>query len=77
MSRLHEYIGTPAIPWAIVNFHELFVLPKELVAALVKSTPSLRLVSPYKEHVAQAFALFLMRVGLPHDARAFIKDGPS
>jgi len=31
----------------------------------------LRLRSPYKEHLAQAFARYFMRVGLPHDATSF------
>jgi hypothetical protein len=35
----------------------------------------LRLTSPYKEHFAQAFARFYMRVGLPHDAGSFEKAG--
>src|SRR5262249_39772943 len=35
----------------------------------------LRLHSPYREHLAQAFARYFMRVGLPHDARAFEKEG--
>jgi hypothetical protein len=37
--------------------------------------PRLRLRSPYREHLAQAFARYFMRVGLPHDARAFEKEG--
>jgi hypothetical protein len=75
MSLLHEHTGEPRFPWSVVNFHELFVLPKELVTVLVKQTPCLRLVSPYKEHVAQAFARYMMRVGLPHDAKAFMGAG--
>jgi hypothetical protein len=35
----------------------------------------LRLTSPYKEHFAQAFARFYMRVGLPHDAGSFESAG--
>jgi hypothetical protein len=30
--------------------------------------------SPYREHLAQAFARYFMRVGLPHDARAFEQE---
>jgi hypothetical protein len=30
---------------------------------------------PYREHLAQAFARYFMRVGLPHDAKAFEKEG--
>jgi hypothetical protein len=33
----------------------------------------LRLLSPYKEHLSQAFARFFMRVGLPTDIPAFKK----
>lgn len=35
----------------------------------------LRLLSPYREHLAQNFSRYFMRVGLPHDAKEFIDEG--
>jgi len=59
-----------------VDFHRIFVLPKPLVASVARSVgPRLRLRPPYREHLAQAFARYFMRVGLPHDARAFEQEG--
>ena len=40
------------------------VLVRELAAS---QGPRLRLNPPYREHLAQAFARFFMRVGLPVD----------
>jgi hypothetical protein len=51
----------------IVDFHEVFTLPREflesLLAARGRARP--RLLSPYREHLSQAFARYFMRVGLP------------
>ena len=51
----------------IVDFHEVFTLPREflesLLAARGRERP--RLLSPYREHLSQAFARYFMRVGLP------------
>lgn len=41
---------------------------KELAA---QQSPRLRLLPPYREHLAQAFARFFMRVGLPIDVPSF------
>lgn len=75
-SLLHRVAGeAPAIPWSVVNFHHLYGVPKEYLRAFVRTQPSrLRLVPPYREHLAQAFARYFMRVGLPHDAQPFIED---
>lgn len=73
---LHKRDTAPELPWSVVDFHRVFTLPKAFVtqfAALVG--PRLRLRSPYREHLAQAFARYFMRVGLPHDAKAFEKEG--
>jgi hypothetical protein len=54
------------LPLVVVDFHEVYTAPLLQVkhfAAL--PTPRLRLCPPYKEHLAQAFARFFMRVGLP------------
>jgi hypothetical protein len=60
------------IPLTVVEFSRLFVASKEALrqaSQQVQSRP--RLLSPYKEHLSQAFARFFMRVGLPSGIPAF------
>ena len=51
----------------IVDFHEVFTIPPDfpesLLAARGPDRP--RMLSPYREHLSQAFARYFMRVGLP------------
>lgn len=76
LSLLHKRDNTPALNWSVVDFHWLYTLPKTFLSGFAASLgPRLRLCSPYREHLAQAFARYFMRVGLPHDARAFEKEG--
>lgn len=76
LALLHRHADAPEMNWSVVDFHQLFVLPKSLVLDLATANGSrLRLASPYKEHLSQAFARYFMRVGLPHDAKAFVKEG--
>ena len=76
LSLLHKHEANPPLPWCVVDFHRLFTLPKQLAQQVAHTIgPRLRLRSPYREHLAQAFARYFMRVGLPHDARAFEKEG--
>jgi len=64
------------LDWSLVDFHRLHVLPKAyLEAFLARAGDRLRMSSPYREHLAQAFARYFMRVGLPHDAKAFVSEG--
>ncbi len=51
----------------VVDFHEVFSVPRRFLEALIaqRGTPRLRLLPPYREHLSQAFARFFMRVGLP------------
>ncbi len=73
---LHKREDIPSLPWAVVDFRQLFVVPKAFVSQFaVTCGDRLRLRSPYREHLAQAFARYFMRVGLPHDAGAFEKEG--
>ncbi|HTU89736.1 MAG TPA: hypothetical protein VMF69_06550 [Gemmataceae bacterium] len=75
-SLLHKREEEPSLPWSVVDFHRLFTLPKAFLSRFAASLgPRLRLRSPYREHLAQAFARYFMRVGLPHDARTFEKEG--
>jgi hypothetical protein len=76
LSLLHKREQAPQLPWSIVDFHKLFSLPKGFVKKVAaKAGPRLRLRSPYREHLAQGFARYFMRVGLPHDASAFEHEG--
>jgi hypothetical protein len=52
----------------IAFFHQIFTVPFDYIKAVAGSPqPRLRLLPPYREHLAQAFARFVMRVGLPQD----------
>jgi len=76
LSLLHKHESAPTLGWSIVDFHRLFVLPKPVVIAVARAAgPRLRLRAPYREHLAQALARYFMRVGLPHDAQAFEREG--
>lgn len=55
-------------PVRVVSFRQVFGLPFGYVVGLVhRQSPRLRLNPPYREHLGQAFARFVMRVGLPVD----------
>ncbi len=76
LSLLHKRDGAPPLGWSVVDFHRVFVLPKPVVEAVARTAgPRLRLRSPYREYLAQAFARYFMRVGLPLDADAFETEG--
>ena len=51
----------------IIDFHEVFTVPRAFLESLLvrRQRPRLRLLSPYREHLSQAFARYFMRVGLP------------
>lgn len=56
----------------IVNFHSVFGAPISLLNDLMTTQKRrLTLLSPYKEHLSQSFARFLMRVGLPSNIPPF------
>ncbi len=58
----------------IVNFRQVFGLPFDYIFQLSQQNLlRLRLLPPYREHLAQAFARFIMRVGLPVDIPPFRK----
>lgn len=76
LSLLHNRQQEPRLSWSIVDFHHLYTLPKAFTSQFAGSCgPRLRLRSPYREHLAQAFARYFMRVGLPHEAKAFETEG--
>lgn len=51
----------------VVDFHEVFTVPRSFLESLLEQRARLRLrlLPPYREHLSQAFARFFMRVGLP------------
>lgn len=62
-----EFVMPPAAgsfdDWSIVNFRELYTVDRDGV--LEVKGGFMALASPYREHLGQAFARFMMRVGLP------------
>ena len=57
----------------VVQFERVFERPKSSVESFVAAQERrLRLLPPYREHLAQAFARFFMRVGLPIDIPPFV-----
>ena len=56
----------------VIDFRMQFAVEFAQLKSLASSQkPRLRLLSPYREHLAQALARFYMRVGLPVDIPAF------
>lgn len=73
---LHKHDNEPRLDWSIVSFQRIYTIQKDfLIEVASKIGPRLRLRSPYREHIAQAFARFVMRVGLPYNARLFETEG--
>ena len=78
LTLLHERVAQPRLAWSIVDFRELHIIDRNVIDAFVTQPGHrrrLRLTSPYREHFAQAFARFYMRVGLPHEAGPFEQAG--
>jgi hypothetical protein len=56
----------------LVDLRQLFALPLLIARReALNRNQRLRLLPPYREHLAQAFARFFMRVGLPIDIPPF------
>ena len=52
----------------IVDFRNIYSLPiAQLKKIAVAAVRRFRVLPPYREHLAQAFARFFMRIGLPED----------
>jgi len=59
-------------PIRVVSFRQVFSLPYDYIKNLADPEKKrIRLLPPYREHLAQAFARFIMRVGLPVDIPSF------
>jgi len=60
--------------YLIVDFKTVFSVNLSFLNNLkLKQSPRIRLQSPYREHLSQAFARFFMRVGLPTSIPRFEK----
>ncbi|MCT2535692.1 hypothetical protein NC661_06535 [Aquibacillus koreensis] len=56
----------------LVDFRNVFTVPFNYIKDKASiGNNRLRLKSPYKEHLSQAYAKFFMRVGLPSDIPSF------
>lgn len=63
--------------FALIDFHAVFTLSVSLVRDFAQSAGDrLRLLPPYREHLAQSLARTFMRVGLPTDILPFGKTEP-
>jgi len=61
--------------YIIVDFRNVYSIYKQFLFEFVKTKEKrLRLLSPYREHLSQAFARFFMRIGLPHDIPPFTDE---
>ena len=52
-------------PHLVVDFGDAFSVPVSYAQELASAVPRLRLLPPYREHLAQQFGRFYMRIGLP------------
>lgn len=56
----------------VVDFRQVYTLPVKFVRTIAfRQGKRLRLLPPYREYLAQGFAKFFMRVGLPRDIPPF------
>lgn len=54
----------------VLDFRAVYTAPKDFLMALARSRGKrARLLPPYREHMAQAFARYFMRVGLPRNLK--------
>ncbi len=61
-------IAEQRFPHLIVNFGQVMITRYDQLEQYAQDTKDrIRLNPPYREHLAQAFARFVMRVGLPQD----------
>lgn len=61
------------IDFLLVDLRRIFTLSVDAVRAFAAADnkETVRLLPPYREHLAQAFARFFMRIGLPADIPPF------
>lgn len=77
LALLVEHSSDPHLPWSVVDFRSLFTLPYTYLAERADAMGTrLRLVPPYREEIAQAFARYFMRVARPHEPSNFDEWNP-
>jgi hypothetical protein len=69
---MHGWYFLPAapapidLPESIVDLRDLHTIPRQILEAQITSGQRVcRVVTPYREHLAQHFAVTYMRIGLP------------
>lgn len=69
LAMLNKYDVTLSSDIRIVDFHEIFSVPRDFLETWLReiNTPRVTLLPPYREHLSQAFARYFMRVGLPNE----------
>jgi hypothetical protein len=67
LSLLNALDGQTPSETRIVDFHDVYTLPRTFLEAFIRQSQSIRirLNPPYREHLSQSFARYFMRVGLP------------
>lgn len=72
LSLLPVRVDAPTIEWSVVNFRDLYSVPRANVDRHVQQpTKRLRLTPPHREMVSQAFARCFMRVAVVDDLASF------
>ncbi len=67
-------VGGLERPLSVVDFTSVHALPLQFLKDLLaEADQRLQLISPYTEHLSQAFAHFFMRVALPEEIAKFEK----
>ncbi len=67
-------VGGLERPISVVDFTSVHALPLQFLKDLLaEADQRLQLISPYTEHLSQAFAHFFMRVALPEEIAKFEK----
>lgn len=76
--QVHGWYFLPAapapimLPESIVDMRDLHTLPRTVLEGLVtRGQRVCRLLTPYREHLAQHFAVTYMRIGLPGPYESF------
>ena len=65
---LEERLTVPTQARALVNFQQVFSLPRPVLERRAsKAAPRLRLLPPYREHISRAFGQYFARIGLLQD----------
>jgi len=72
MVLLQDRASAPKMEWSVVNFRNLYTVPKSLVQEHVNGEGMrLRMTPPHREMVSQAFGKYFMRVALVDDLQRF------